>query len=64
MVVDYFLDFEGDVTNNNVAKAIDDLSKTTLKVTINATPEVPWFPTTIDHFNHIGNKILSSGDGI
>jgi hypothetical protein len=25
---------------------------------------VPWFPTHIDDFNHIGKKILTEGDGI
>jgi hypothetical protein len=35
-----------------------------LKVTIVGTPEVPWFPTIIDDFDHIGKRTLSSGDGI
>ena len=26
--------------------------------------EVPWFPTRIEDFDHIGKKILSEGDGI
>ena len=34
------------------------------KVNIISTPEVPWFPTKISDFDHIGKRILSSGDGI
>lgn len=34
------------------------------KVTIVGTPEVPWFPTQIEDFDHIGKRTLSSGDGI
>ena len=26
--------------------------------------EVPWFPTSISDFNHIGKRILGEGDGI
>lgn len=28
------------------------------------TPEVPWFPTRIEDFDQIGNKLLAEGDGI
>lgn len=34
------------------------------KVTIVGTPQVPWFPTQIEDFDHIGRRTLSSGDGI
>jgi phenylalanine-4-hydroxylase len=34
------------------------------KVTIVGTPQVPWFPTSIRDFDHIGRRTLSSGDGI
>ncbi len=28
------------------------------------SPEVPWFPTAIEDFDHIGKRILGAGDGI
>ena len=34
------------------------------KVTEVGTVEVPWFPTRIEDFDHIGKKILGEGDGI
>lgn len=34
------------------------------KVTEVGTVEVPWFPTRIEDFDHIGKRILSEGDGI
>ncbi len=34
------------------------------KVTIVGTPQVPWFPTQIEDFDHIGRRTLTSGDGI
>ena len=33
-------------------------------VTEVGSKEVPWFPTSIEDFNHIGKRILSEGDGI
>ena len=34
------------------------------KVTEVGTVEVPWFPTRIEDFDHIGKKILGEGQGI
>ena len=33
-------------------------------VTKVGTPEVPWFPTRIEDFDHIGKRVLGEGDGI
>ncbi len=64
MVVDFYADFEGKLTDNHVSKAITDLKEMANKVIIVGTPEVPWFPTIIDDFDHIGKRTLTSGDGI
>ena len=64
MVVDFYADFEGRVTDIHVSKAITDLKEMAKKVIIVGTPEVPWFPTIIDDFDYIGKRTLSSGDGI
>jgi hypothetical protein len=47
-----------------VEAAINELKKMSAKVTIVETPEVPWFPIQIDDFDHIGRRLLASGDGI
>jgi hypothetical protein len=47
-----------------VEAAINELKKMSAKVTIVGTPEVPWFPLQIDDFDHIGRRLLASGDGI
>lgn len=62
--VDVFADFEGKVDDPNVKNAIEQMRKLSFKVTTVGTPEVPWFPTHIDDFDHIGKRVLSSGDGI
>ena len=33
-------------------------------VTEVGSPEVPWFPTQIEDFDHIGKRVLGEGDGI
>jgi len=62
--VDVLADFEGKSTDPKVENAIKQLRKLSFKVTTVGTPEVPWFPTQIDDFDHIGKRVLSSGDGI
>jgi phenylalanine-4-hydroxylase len=64
MVVDFYADFDGKLTDLPVERAIKELNQMSKKVTIVGTPEVPWFPTIIDDFDHIGRRTLSSGDGI
>lgn len=41
-----------------------ELEEKANKITILSTPEVPWFPISIYDFDHIGKRILGSGDGI
>ena len=43
---------------------MEELKKISKKVTLVGTPEVPWFPTQIEDFDHIGKKVLTEGDGI
>lgn len=63
-VVEFYADFEGKLDDTHVDAAINELKKLSAKVTIVGTPEVPWFPTQILDFDHIGRRVLSSGDGI
>ena len=62
--VDFFIDIEGNSTDSNVLKALDELKLISERVTEVGTPEVPWFPTRIEDFNFIGKRVLSEGDGI
>jgi len=62
--IDFFADFDGKIDDSNVNAAITALKNMQAKVTIVGTPEVPWFPTQIEDFDHIGKRTLSSGDGI
>jgi phenylalanine-4-hydroxylase len=45
-------------------KAIGELQKVCLNVNILKPAEVPWFPTKLEDFDHIGKRILGAGDGI
>ena len=62
--IDFFADFDGKIDDQNVNKAINELKQMQAKVTVVGTPQVPWFPTQIEDFDHIGRRTLSSGDGI
>lgn len=62
--VDFFIDIEGNLLDANVQKAVRELNLIAEKVTEVGTPEVPWFPTRIEDFDHIGKKILAEGEGI
>lgn len=63
-IIEFFADFEGNLHDPHVHQAIEDLKSLAAKVTIMGTPQVPWFPTQIEDFDHIGKRVLSSGDGI
>lgn len=43
-------------------KAIDELNIIADKVTEVGSVEVPWFPTRIEDFDHIGRNVLSADD--
>lgn len=60
--VDFFIDIEGSLHDVNVQKAISQLTLVAEKVTEVGTPEVPWFPTRIEDFDHIGKKVLGESD--
>ncbi|CDW76459.1 phenylalanine 4-monooxygenase [Stylonychia lemnae] len=64
MIVNFQADFNGRITDSKVQNMIKDLETVSEKVTILTTPEVPWFPTQIYDFDHIGKRILGAGDGI
>lgn len=40
------------------------MKKIAVNVTTVGGPEVPWFPTQIEDFEHIGKRVLTEGDGI
>jgi hypothetical protein len=46
-----------------VRKALFQLDKLGVVNTVD-TAEVPWFPTKLADFDHIGKRLLSEGDGI
>lgn len=62
--VDFEIDFEGSSTDENVQRALKELSLIATKVQELDSVEVPWFPTRIEDFDHIGNTVLGEGDGI
>lgn len=62
--VDFYIDIEGNPTDENVRKSLVELSLIADRVTEVGTPEVPWFPTRIEDFNYIGKRVLGEGDGI
>ena len=62
--VDFFIDFEGNFNDSNVNTAIRELNLIADRVVEVGTPEVPWFPTTIEDLDQIGRRVLSEGDGI
>jgi prephenate dehydratase len=46
--VDFFIDFEGNLADQNVKSAIRELDFIADRVVEVGTPQVPWFPTTIE----------------
>ena len=61
---EFFIDIDGTLVDKNVKDAISQLKLIADDVTEVGSVEVPWFPTRIEDFDHIGKKILSEGDGI
>jgi len=58
------LDFYGTRDHDNVRQAMRQLRNLGVSLTEIGTAEVPWFPTKIQDFDHIGKRILGEGDGI
>ena len=58
------MDIEGKSDDPNVKQALRELRRLSKSVTTVGGPEVPWFPTQVEDFVHIGKKILSEGEGI
>ena len=51
---DYYIDFKGQLSDDNVSKAIRELGQIAESINISDTPEVPWFPTQLSDLNKIG----------
>jgi hypothetical protein len=62
--MDYFVDLDGNIQDRNISSSLEELRKIASSVTIPETPEVPWFPKTLEDFKHSCVRILSNGDGI
>jgi len=58
------MDFYGTPDQENVKLALRQLRNLGQGLTEVGTAEVPWFPTKISDFDHIGKRILGEGDGI
>lgn len=63
-VMQFYADFRGKPTDEATQNLLKDLQKICAKVQLVSTPEVPWFPTSLYDFDHIGKRILGAGDGI
>lgn len=63
-IMNFHADFEGNFNDPNIQKTLKDLEQICEKLVILTTPEVPWFPTSLYDFDHIGKRILGAGDGI
>jgi tryptophan 5-monooxygenase len=60
--VDFFIDIEGSLNDDNVQKAISELILVADKVIEVGSEVVPWFPTRIEDFDHIGKKVLGESE--
>ena len=60
----FFVDIEGNTTDANIKKALQELSLVVNNIQEIGAPEVPWFPTRIEDFDFIGKKTLGEGEGI
>lgn len=62
--MNFSADFIGKSKDPKVKALLSDLNTICEKLNIQVTPEVPWFPTSLYDFDHIGKRILGAGDGI
>lgn len=62
--MNFHIDFEGTYEQKHVQTAVSDIRKNVKDIVEVGSHMVPWFPTKISDFNHIGKRILSEGDGI
>ena len=62
--MNFHIDFEGKFTQDHVKKAVSEIRLSVVDVVELSSKSVPWFPTKMTDFNHIGKRILSEGDGI
>ena len=61
--VAFDIDFHGQLDQSSVRKALFQLDKLGVVNQVD-TASVPWFPTKMADFDHIGKRLLSEGDGI
>lgn len=60
---EFYADFDGTQRDPKVLKAIEQLQYIADRVTIVGTPEVPWFPTTLEDLNAIGQTVVTKDNG-
>lgn len=63
-VVMFQADFEGVQDDPNTQNILKELKTECKNVQVLGPIEVPWFPTSLYDFDHIGKRILGAGDGI
>lgn len=55
---------DGAQSSAAIQDLIHELKKVCLNVSLLPPAEVPWFPTRLADFDHIGKRVLGAGDGI
>jgi phenylalanine-4-hydroxylase len=64
-LMNFQIDFEGRFNDSKVKDALAEMQQENLiGWSEMGSVEVPWFPTNMTDFNHIGKRVLSEGDGI
>ena len=63
-LINFNIDFHGNFGDPNVDAAMSALEKMAHGLTKVGSTAVPWFPTDINDFDHIGKRTLGEGDGI
>jgi hypothetical protein len=62
--MNFYIDFEGNWEDAKIKAALAEMKSNMLACTEMGSLEVPWFPTRMIDFNHIGKRTLTEGDGI
>jgi phenylalanine-4-hydroxylase len=59
--IDFFVDFDGKMSDKNVKKALNSLGSLSKDVGISKISEIPWFPKSIYDLNMIGRVLMTAG---
>jgi len=61
---DFYVDCEGQRADSTIARAIDELSRTTTRVTVLDDRHVPWFPRHIAELDLVAANTLDAGGAL